>query len=127
MKRVLLLIPFVLLLLSGLSNPATAQTASPDPASVLARIDSVLNAPADMEAREVMTLIENDGARKTREVRLHQKGADLRLVQFLAPADVRGLGFLRRSENQLYLYLPAFRNVRRIASSATRLKSRLPV
>lgn len=125
MTRFPFLLSVAFLLMGGISTSAIAQTASTnsvssDPEAVLARVDSVLNAPDDMEAREVMMLIERDGTRKTREVRLYQKGADLRLVQFLAPADVRGVSFLRRGEDRLYLYLPAFRKVRRIASSATR-------
>jgi outer membrane lipoprotein-sorting protein len=35
----------------------------------------------------------------------------------VTPADVRGVGFLRLAEDRMYLYLPAFRRVRRIASS----------
>lgn len=125
MNRFPFLLSVSLLLMGGISTSAVAQTASTsaatsNPASVLARVDSVLNAPDDMEARETMVLIDQDGTRKARELRLYQKGADLRLVQFLAPADVRGVSFLRRGDNQLYLYLPAFRKVRRIASSATR-------
>lgn len=115
------LVASVLLLLTlwGPSS-ARAQASSPTSEQVLARIDSVLDAPEDMEARETMTLIEADGDRSRREVRIYQKGPDMRLVQFLSPADVRGVGFLRRAEDQLYLYLPAFRRVRRIGSSATR-------
>lgn len=119
MKRLVFLLLVVSVVLGG-SPPAVFAQESPDPSSVLARMDSVRNAPKDMEAREVMTLIEDDGDRKTREVRLYEKGSDFRLIQFLAPADIRGVGFLRRSADQLYLYLPAFRKVRRIASSATR-------
>lgn len=118
MKRLVFSLSIPLLLLGVLFNLAFSQVPSAN--AILGRIDSVLSAPEDMEAHEVMTLIENGGRRTTREVRIRQKGSDLRLVQFLSPADVRGVGFLRRSENQLYLYLPAFRKVRRIASSATR-------
>ncbi|MDQ7054067.1 MAG: outer membrane lipoprotein-sorting protein [candidate division KSB1 bacterium] len=35
----------------------------------------------------------------------------------MSPAEVRGVSFLRRAEDRLYLYLPAFRRIRRIASS----------
>lgn len=125
MNRFPFFLSVALLLMGGISTSVVAQTASTsaassDPEAVLARVDAVLNSPDDMEAREVMTLLEKDGTRKTREVHLYQKGVDLRLVQFLAPADVRGVSFLRRGEDRLYLYLPAFRKVRRIASSATR-------
>lgn len=120
MKRLAFLLLVASVLLGGAPPLAFTQGSPPDASSVLDRMDSVLNAPTDMEAHQVMTLIEKDGDRKTREVRLYEKGSDFRLVQFLAPADIRGVGFLRRSADQLYLYLPAFRKVRRIASSATR-------
>ncbi|MFV1979896.1 MAG: outer membrane lipoprotein-sorting protein [Rhodothermia bacterium] len=107
---------FTLLLMSAfLTSRAPAQ----DAAAALARIDSVSNSAKDMTAREEMILIDRDGSQKTRTIRMYQKGSELRMVQFESPADVRGVGFLRRASDQLYLYLPAFRKVRRISSSAT--------
>ena len=97
-----------------LSLPVQAQNA----ADVLAKADSVQNAFADMTATEQMVITEENGSRKERQVRIKQKGSELRMVQFLKPADVRGVGFLRISSDRQYLYLPAFRRVRRIASSA---------
>lgn len=85
---------------------------------VLAKVDSVQNAFEDMTANETMTLIDRSGNQKERKVRINQKGSELRMVRFLEPADVRGVGFLRVAADRLYLYLPAFRRVRRIASSA---------
>jgi len=84
---------------------------------ILTRVDSVLSAAKDMVAAENMTLIDKDGSQKIREIKIYQKGGEKRLVRFLSPADVRGVGFLRLSKDRLYLYLPAFRRVRRIASS----------
>ena len=40
----------------------------------------------------------------------------MRLVRFLAPADQKGIGFLSLPGDVMYLYLPAFRKIRRIAS-----------
>ncbi len=94
-----------------------ASAYSQEAAVILARIDSVLNAPKDRVMIEKMTLIDKDGNQKVRKIKFYQKGSELRLVRFLSPAEVRGVGFLRRAENRLYLYLPAFRRVRRIASS----------
>lgn len=89
------------------------------PGEILSKIDSVQNAFSDMSATEQMQLIDENGRVKERVVEIQQKGTELRMVRFLEPADVRGVGFLRLASDRLYLYLPAFRRVRRIASSAT--------
>lgn len=96
-----------------LAYPAAAQ----DGPAVLSRIDSVLTAFTDMTTEQQMTLIESDGSQKVREVKMYQKGPELRMIRFLSPAEVRGVGFLRLASDRLYLYLPAFRKVRRVASS----------
>ena len=44
------------------------------------------------------------------------KGAKWRRVEFLAPGDVKGMRVLALSLDQQYVYLPAFRKVRRVAS-----------
>lgn len=93
--------------------PAAAQ----DGAGVLERVDSTLNAFRDMAAVQRMTLIDPDGGEKVRVLDVYQKGPEQRLVKFQSPADMRDVGFLRLAESQMYLYLPAFRRVRRIASS----------
>ncbi|MFH5885992.1 outer membrane lipoprotein-sorting protein [Halalkalibaculum sp. DA3122] len=104
-----------LLLIVFITLPAVGQ--SPD--QILAKIDSVQNAFSDMSATEQMKLIDEENRVKKRVVEIKQKGKELRMVRFLEPADVRGVGFLRLDSDRLYLYLPAFRKVRRIASSAT--------
>jgi len=112
MKRFKLLVTALALLHYAI--PASGQSAD----ELLSKIDSVRNAFADMSAIQQMQLI--DGGRvKERVVQIRQKGKELRMVRFLEPADVRGVGFLRLASDRLYLYLPAFRRVRRIASSAT--------
>jgi outer membrane lipoprotein-sorting protein len=83
---------------------------------ILKMAEDAMNAPQDRTATEKMLLIEADGTKKEREIRFYQKGSDKRLVVFLSPADVEGVGFLSLSEDRMYLYLPAFRKVRRIAS-----------
>lgn len=106
-------VTLVSLMLYLLNISAMAQNGD----AILAKIDSVANAFQDMTAIEKMTLIDKNGSRKQRDVKIYQKGSELRLVRFMSPADVRGVGFLRLAEDRLYLYLPAFRKVRRIASS----------
>lgn len=90
---------------------------SQDAQTILARVDSVMNAPRDMVALGEMTLIDKGGSQKVRSTKIYQKGTEWRLVRFLTPADVHGVSFLRLPDDRMYLYLPAFRKVRRIASS----------
>lgn len=47
---------------------------------------------------------------------MYQKGDQKRLVKFLPPAEVKGVGFLVLSDEEMYLWMPAFGKVRRIAS-----------
>jgi outer membrane lipoprotein-sorting protein len=104
-------------ILFALTLLALRNAAAQDGEWVLERVDSTLNAPRDVVATERMTLIDADGGEKVRTLRMYQKGPEQRLVKFTTPADVRDVGFLRLSEDRMYLYLPAFRRVRRISSS----------
>jgi|AntRauTorcE11897_2_1112592.scaffolds.fasta_scaffold02695_3 outer membrane lipoprotein-sorting protein len=89
---------------------------------VLSRVEDVMKAGEDMEAVEKMTLIDSEGNREVREIKLYQKGTNKMLMRFLEPADIRGVGVLVLSpEGQsdlIYLYMPAFRRERRIATHA---------
>ncbi|NIP80570.1 MAG: outer membrane lipoprotein-sorting protein, partial [Gemmatimonadetes bacterium] len=96
---------------------AAAPAAAQDGQQILARVDSTLAAPEDMVATQRMTLVDRDGREQVRTLRMYQKGPDRRMARFIEPAEVRDVGFLRLAEDQMYLYLPAFRRVRRIASS----------
>lgn len=83
---------------------------------ILKRTDEAINAPRDRTVKEQMTLIKADGTKKRRTIMFYQKGSDKILILFLLPADVKGVGFLSLSEDRMYLYMPAFRKIRRIAS-----------
>lgn len=77
-------------------------------------------APSDLESVMVMTIVSSKGSKKVRELKAWSKNNlnkdDWRVMKFLSPADVRGVGFLVLAEDQMYLYLPEFRRIRRIAS-----------
>ena len=87
-----------------------------DPVQILQAVEDTLNAPKDREATINMQLIDKNGDIKTRELSILQKGPDKRLIRFLSPADVRGVGFLVLEDDLMYLYMPAFAKIRRIAS-----------
>jgi outer membrane lipoprotein-sorting protein len=73
-----------------------------------------------------MTLFDKSDKKKARKrVLLTQawnKRNEKRLIKFLSPADVKGFGFLvlepDSPSEKMYLYLPAFKKIRRIAGSA---------
>jgi len=83
---------------------------------ILAKMDSVTNAPMDQYMHSTMIIVDRDGNISERETIIYQKGAEKRLVRFLSPADQRGISFLSLPNDIMYLYLPAFRKIRMIAS-----------
>ncbi|MCK5843713.1 MAG: outer membrane lipoprotein-sorting protein [Victivallales bacterium] len=83
---------------------------------ILTKSDAVVNAPADQEITLEMILIDKAGKEKTREAKMWQKGSDMRMIKFLSPADQKGIAFLDLPDDVMYLYMPAFKKVRRIAS-----------
>lgn len=84
--------------------------------TVIDRVSAVLNAPKDQNMTVRFILTDSKGKEKVREAIIFQKGKDKRLIKFTFPAAQRGIAFLSLSGNVMYLYLPAFRKVRRIAA-----------
>lgn len=79
----------------------------------------------DSSVELTMTLISASGGRREREVtevtKTDADGNRKQLIRFLSPADIAGTGFLSIEhsdrDDDTWLYLPAMRRVRRIASS----------
>jgi len=83
---------------------------------ILKKVEDTYNAPKDKVSEIKMVLVEQDGSQKQREMKIWMKGKHKKLFTFKSPADVKGVGFLVLSDDELYLYLPAFKKIRRIAS-----------
>ncbi|MCX6555695.1 MAG: outer membrane lipoprotein-sorting protein [Candidatus Aminicenantes bacterium] len=79
------------------------------------------NAPRDMETDMVMTIQDGKNVR-VREIHAWSRNIaekdDLRVLKFIAPADVKDVGFLVLDQDSMYIYLPEFHRTRRIASSS---------
>lgn len=105
----------VSLILTLFGSPAFSKDLSA--VEILKKTDEVVNASKDMRSTTRTILIDSNKNEKVRESETFQKGNDKRLVRFLSPADQKGIGFLSLPDDVQYLYLPAFRKVRRIASS----------
>jgi outer membrane lipoprotein-sorting protein len=120
--RLALLCPLgVAVLLGAQAVPAGAQTAREIMEKVDARDDGD-NSTATLE----MILIDKRGDKRVRQVTTftRDEGRDMqRIMFFLAPADVRGTGFLTydyysgEKDDDQWLYLPELRKTKRIASS----------
>ena len=97
----------------------TAQGLTGD--EIMKRVDE-RNIPKDMKSEMTMKLINKKGQERVRSVKIIRQGDEKQIMWFLAPPDVRGTSFLRISyddrDDDMWLYLPAFRKVRRIASRA---------
>ena len=83
---------------------------------ILVNIDREMNAPKDQEMVSRIILKDKKGDTKERIIEIFQKGSDKRLARFTAPSDQKGISFLSLPGGETYLYLPAFKKVRRIAS-----------
>ncbi len=93
-----------------------------DAQKLLAKADSVLNAPNDEKAVLKMVLIDKNGNEKHRVAEFLQKKEEKRIMRFTAPADQKGIAFLSLPGDVQYLYMPAFHKVRRIASHVKNTK-----
>lgn len=89
---------------------------------ILKRVDEVVNAAKDREARIKVIIVDTQGKEETRQMISFQKGSDRRLVKFTSPAEYRGIGFLSLPNEVMYVYLPAYGRTRRIASHVKNTK-----
>ncbi|NUQ72724.1 MAG: outer membrane lipoprotein-sorting protein [Polyangiaceae bacterium] len=105
---------------SALAFMAMTSQASADAAGdkVLASVDAALNRWKTQYIKYDVTNQEPGKAERKLELEVKLKG-EKRLTEFLAPADMKGTKVLILSSTQMYVYLPAFGKVRRIASSVT--------
>ncbi len=73
------------------------------------------NSPDSEITISEMTIVHKAGAKRVRTIKAWMKGDDYTLVRFLTPANIKGTGFLSVKDDD-WLYLPALRKVRRIAT-----------
>lgn len=86
--------------------------------------DKVMSGFEDSIADMQMTLINANGESRVRDLKmktLEKDGGDMSLMEFISPADVEGTKFLNYEhidkDDDQWLYLPALKRVKRIASS----------
>jgi len=100
------------LALTSWAAPAQAGEAE----DLLAKLDKAQSPGVDQVAVMKMTIKDKAGNTKVRQMAVKQLGNDFRLIRFQAPAEVKGVSFLSRGANEMYIFMPDFGKVRRIAS-----------
>jgi outer membrane lipoprotein-sorting protein len=81
----------------------------------LAQVDKRANAPTDTWFSFKATTQEPGKALREMAFEVQNKG-EKRMVRFTAPSDMKGTRVLVLSRQQMWVYLPAYRKVRRVAS-----------
>lgn len=106
------------LLLLALSSSAVADDAT------LKKVDDMVNQWKTLDYHyKIVTTKEGDADKKDvlkLRMRMQYTGAyNIQLIEISEPADMKGTKVLTQSPTQMYIYLPAFNKVRRIASHVT--------
>ena len=109
--------PFILFSITAVLI-ACAGTASADEAGdrAIKVLDTAMTIAKDQFNQYDCITREPGGEESSMSFAVHNKGIEWRRIEILAPADARGMRILIRSFTQIYVYLPAYKKVRRVAS-----------
>jgi outer membrane lipoprotein-sorting protein len=95
-----------------IAAPAGAETVE----EVLAIADATLTKVKDQTYTASLEVVRDRKTIKTIEFVAKLKGLTKRLVKFTAPGDVRDMAILTTDDGLMYVYMPAYKRVRRVAS-----------
>lgn len=84
-------------------------------AEILAKMDATNNAFADQIMDERLTVVDVDGSKKSYDMTVNQKGEDKRYIVFTS-GELKGMATLVEDRNNVHVYLPGFKKVRRVAA-----------
>lgn len=110
MKRLLLILSIL-----GLVLPSDVASAAPSSAQIMKKMENKMNNFKDLTLKWTLR-VKHPGKKHSKvkfKVITRPKGQ--RLVRMTYPGDVKGMHILVQSRSEMYIYLPAFRKVRRIA------------
>jgi outer membrane lipoprotein-sorting protein len=99
-----------------LSAPGSVLAGEDEAGSVLKKVDSNLTKVQDQTYDADISVIRDNKITKTMKFTVKLKGLTMKLVKFTAPGDLRGMSVLTTAEGYMYVYLPSYQKVRRIAS-----------
>ncbi len=98
-------------------KPAPAKPAAPKLSAeeILKRMEALNNGFEDQKMEIRLNVIDGDGGKKSYDMTMFQKGTTKRLVQFTS-GELKGMSTLVESRDQVHVYLPGFKKVRRVAA-----------
>jgi len=82
---------------------------------VLEKMDGKINGNEDQDMDVTLTVIDTDGSEKSYDFNIKQKGNDKRLIRFKS-GELKNMSILTKNQDQVYIYLPGYKKVRRVAS-----------
>ncbi len=94
---------------------STVDTAKATPEQILAEMDKTINGYKDQEMTNIMTVVDVDGTEKSYTFNIRQIGSEKRLIRFQT-GEMKGMAMLTEDRNNVYVYLPGFKKVRRVAA-----------
>ena len=83
---------------------------------ILAAVDATLTNVQDQIYKGNVKVFRDGRVTKSLEFQVKMKGLRMKVVKFTAPGDVRGMSILTTADNLMYVYLPSYKRVRRIAA-----------
>ena len=116
LKVIITLFAISMLVIGGLGTVVMAEEITGE--DILEKVDEKM----DSETRDFildMTIVNENGQKRDRKITIKTKGEDKGLVKFLEPGNVKDTALLTVEENDeenMWLYLPALGNVKKIAS-----------
>lgn len=84
---------------------------------VLKKVEVVLTKEKDRESLVDVILYRDGKEKEKREMKMWNAGKDKRVVRFISPESVKGIAVLSLPNNEMYVYLPAYKKVRSIQGS----------
>jgi outer membrane lipoprotein-sorting protein len=83
---------------------------------ILAKVDGNLTRVKDQTYQAEMEVIRDGKVTKTLKFTVKLKGLRQKMVKFTAPGDVRDMAVLTTADGLMYVYMPSYKRVRRIAA-----------
>ncbi|RJO65978.1 MAG: outer membrane lipoprotein-sorting protein [Myxococcales bacterium] len=85
------------------------------PQQILEKMDAFTNGFDDQEMRITWLIYDVNGSTKSYDSVIQQKGRNKRLIR-LTSGELKDMAILTEDENRMYVYLPGYKRIRRIAN-----------
>jgi outer membrane lipoprotein-sorting protein len=103
------------LLASGAASADAPPAAKLSAVEILQKMEATNNSYSDQTLNEELNVIDVDGTRRSYDLTVRQKGGK-RFVDFTS-GEQKGMSILVEDRDSVYVYLPGFKKVRRVAAN----------